>query len=66
MAATNNSYFINGMVDGNLGSRLFLQSMFTTERGGALNYNQWTTTVGMRFDNRAAEKSGGISEPGCS
>ncbi len=56
LAATSNSYFINGMVDTNLGSRLFLQSMFTTERGGALDYNQWTTTIGMRFDNRAAQR----------
>jgi hypothetical protein len=54
VAATDNSYFVNGMFDTNLGSRLFLQSMFTTERGGSLNYNQWTTTLGLRFDNRAA------------
>jgi len=34
---------------------LFLESMFTIQRGGTLNYNQWTTTLGYRFDNRTAQ-----------
>ena len=42
------------MVDTNLGTKFFLQSMFTTQRGGTTNYDQWTTTLGYRFDNRAA------------
>jgi hypothetical protein len=54
LAANSNSYFINFLFDTNLGSRYFLQSGFTTQRGGTINYNQWTSTLGYRFDNRAA------------
>jgi hypothetical protein len=53
LASTSNSYFVNALLDTNLGSRLFLQSAFTTQRGGTLDYNQWTNTLGYRFDNRA-------------
>ncbi len=53
-AATNSgSDFGNLVLDTNLGSRLFVESMFTAQRGGSLNYNQWTNTVGLRFNNRA-------------
>ena len=54
LAATSKSYFVNSMFDVNLGAKLFVQSAFTTQRGGTLNYNQWTTTLGYRFDNRAS------------
>jgi hypothetical protein len=54
--ANSGSYFVNMMFDTNLGSRYFLQSAFTTQRGGAMNYNQWTTTLGYRFDNRASSR----------
>jgi hypothetical protein len=33
-----------------------LESAFTTQRGGNLNYNQWITTLGYRFDNKASHK----------
>jgi len=56
LAANSSSYFVNVLFDTNLGSRYFLQSAFTTQRGGTMNYNQWTTTLGYRFDNRAAVK----------
>jgi hypothetical protein len=55
-AANSNSNFVNLMVDSNLGSKLFVESMFTTQRGGSLNYNQWTTTIGIRFNNRASSR----------
>ena len=55
-AANSGSDFLNTMVDMNLGSRLFVESMFTAQRGGALNYNQWTNTVGFRFNNRTMER----------
>jgi hypothetical protein len=42
------------MFDTNLGAKMFLESAFTTQRGGSLNYNQWITTLGYRFDNRAS------------
>jgi len=57
LAQTSNSYFGNAMLDMDLGARLFFQSMFTAQRGGSLDYNQWTTTVGYRFDNRAAMRA---------
>jgi hypothetical protein len=56
VAANSNSKFANVMFDSNLGSGFFVESMFTVQRGGSLNYNQWTTTVGYRFDNRAATR----------
>jgi hypothetical protein len=56
LASANNSDFVNVNFDTNLGARMFLESAFTTQRGGSLNYNQWITTVGYRFDNRASKK----------
>jgi hypothetical protein len=56
LAANSSSFFINTSFDTNLGSRYFLQSAFTAQRGGTMEYNQWTTTLGLRFDNRAATR----------
>ncbi len=56
LASSNNSDFVNVMFDTNLGSRMFIESAFTTQRGGSLNYNQWINTIGYRFDNRAHKK----------
>ncbi|KAA6456496.1 hypothetical protein DYQ86_25525 [Acidobacteria bacterium AB60] len=56
LASTNNSNFVNVMFDTNLGARMFVESAFTTQRGGSLNYNQWINTLGYRFDNRASHK----------
>jgi hypothetical protein len=56
LAASDNSYFVNAMFDTNLGARLFFQSYFTTQRGGSVDYNQWTNTLGYRFDNRARRR----------
>ena len=56
LAANSSSFFVNTMVDTNLGSRYFLQSAFTAQRGGTMEYNQWTTTLGYRFDNRASTR----------
>jgi len=53
LAANSNSKFINLLCDTNIGAKFFLESAFTGERGGNLNYNQWTTTFGYRFDNRS-------------
>ena len=56
LATNNNSYFVNLLFDTSLGARYFMQSGFTTQRGGAQEYNQWTTTLGYRFDNRASSR----------
>ena len=49
-------YFANLLVETNLGSRYFLESSYTTQRGGLDQYNQFTTTFGIRFDNRSRER----------
>jgi hypothetical protein len=56
LAANSNSYFVNLLFDTNLGARYFMQSGVTTQRGGTQEYNQWTTTIGYRFDNRASTR----------
>ena len=48
--------FANFLVETNLGSRYFLESSYTTQRGGADQYNQFTATFGYRFDNRSRER----------
>ncbi len=53
LAASNNSYFANLLSNVNLGSKFFIEGDFTTQRGGSTNYNQWTTILGYRFDNRS-------------
>ena len=56
-ASNSSSRFANVLVDTNLGSKFFVQSAFTLQRGGSLNYDQWTTTLGLRFNNRSARRS---------
>jgi len=56
LAANSNSFFVNFLVDTNLGARYFMENAFTTQRGGTIGYNQWTTTLGFRFDNRASAR----------
>ncbi len=56
LAKNNNSFFINLMADTSLGARYFMQTAFTTQRGGTTDYNQWTTTLGIRFDNRTSTR----------
>jgi hypothetical protein len=58
LAATSNNIFVNAMFDMDLGAKMFFQSAFTTQRGGGQDYNQWTTVLGYRFDNRAAMRRG--------
>ena len=56
LAATNNSYFVNILCETNLGARFFVEGNFTTQRGGSTNYNQLTTVLGYRFDNRSRSR----------
>jgi hypothetical protein len=56
LAAGSNSFFVNLLMDVNLGPRYFMQNAFTTQRGGTIGYNQWTTTLGFRFDNRSSAR----------
>jgi hypothetical protein len=52
LSTNRGSYFMNLLFDANIGSRYFIQNAFTTQMGGAQDYNQWTSTFGYRFDNR--------------
>jgi hypothetical protein len=56
LSRDNGSYFANALMDTNLGSRFFVESSFTTQRGGTQEYNQVTATFGYRFDNRSHER----------
>ena len=49
------SYFGNLIVDANIGARYFVESSFTTQRGGVDEYNQWTSTFGIRFYHRQSD-----------
>lgn len=46
------SRFITSQVDMDVGARYFLSGGITVQRGGFMNYDQWFTTLGYRFDNR--------------
>ena len=56
LAANSSSFFVNLMSETNLGARYFMENAFTAQRGGTFEYNQWTATIGYRFDNRASSR----------
>jgi hypothetical protein len=56
LSSDRGEYFANLLFDTNLGARYFLEGSFTTQRGGAQEYNQYTATFGYRFDNRSRER----------
>lgn len=53
IANASSPYFANIFLETNLGSHYFMQSAYTTQRGGTQDYDQYTTTIGFRFDNRS-------------
>ena len=59
VASNSDSSFVNFLFESNLGAKLFFESMYTIQRGGTLNYNQWTSTLGYRFDNRTRTRRPG-------
>jgi hypothetical protein len=63
LASNNNSIFVNFLFDTNLGARYFMENAFTTQRGGSQQYNQWTTTVGYRFNNRSTTRRAAYAKP---
>jgi hypothetical protein len=56
LSQDNGDYFVNFLMETNLGSRYFMESSYTTQRGGLDQYNQFTATFGIRFDNRSRER----------
>jgi hypothetical protein len=49
LSTNNNSDFVNGVADWNIGSRYFLEGNFGWYNGTTLKYKQWSTVVGYRF-----------------
>jgi hypothetical protein len=54
--ANNKAFFVDSSFDTNLGRHTFLQSGITFERGARLNYEQWYTSLGYRFDIKGPGK----------
>ena len=53
-ASSSDSIFVNLMFDMNVGAKYFLESAFTTQRGGTQPYDQFTIVFGYRFNNRSS------------
>jgi hypothetical protein len=53
--ADNESKFVASSMDVNLGKHSFLQSGYTFVNGSALNYREWYTSWGYRFDGGQGE-----------
>jgi AMIN domain-containing protein len=51
LAASDRSKFVNANIEAPLGPHYFIQGGWTVNRGGTLNYDQWFTTFGYRFDS---------------
>jgi Flagellar assembly protein T, C-terminal domain len=49
LTANTRSRFINALVDWSFGPRYFVEGFYSWNSGDALNYQQWTTTIGYRF-----------------
>jgi len=50
LAGNQGARFLASTVETSLGSRFFLQGNLTFYRGALQNYDQWSTTLGYRFD----------------
>lgn len=62
LTANNNSWFVNASLETNLGPHYFFETSFNTQRGGSLDYNQWISTFGYRFDNRAKRRINALAQ----
>ncbi len=51
LATSNKSHFVNANLEAPIGPHYFLQGGWTWNRGGTMNYDQWFTTFGYRFDS---------------
>jgi len=57
LTSADQSRFINGMLQKNLGRHYFTQMGGTISRGNQMNYDQWIFIFGYRFDNRQGQKA---------
>jgi hypothetical protein len=51
LATSDRSKFVNANIEAPLGPHYFVQGGWTVNRGGTLDYDQWFTTFGYRFDS---------------
>jgi len=56
LAGNQSAKFVTSNMDTSLGSLFFLQGGVTFYRGQLQNYNQWTVTLGYRFDSKWRRK----------
>lgn len=56
LAGNQSAKFLTTNLDTSLGALFFLQGGFTIYRGQLQNYNQWSLTLGYRFDNKWKRK----------
>jgi hypothetical protein len=56
LTSNSRSKFVMTNVDVNLGRHYFLQGAFTVEQGNFMNYQQWFTTFGYRFDTKGGKQ----------
>jgi len=55
--------FVNSYLDMTLGRHFFIETGVTVQRGTTENYNQVTTTLGYRFNNRSRKRGGANVAP---
>jgi hypothetical protein len=56
LTSNSRSKFVTTNMDVNLGRHYFVQGAFTVEQGEVMNYQQWFTTLGYRFDTREKKR----------
>lgn len=55
LSSNNRSRFLNANIESTFGRNYFLQGGFTFNRG-SLSYDQWSITLGYRFDSKSKSK----------
>jgi hypothetical protein len=55
-SANDNSRFVTGNLEMNMGMHYFIQGGFTANRGATQDYDQWLMTFGYRFDTKQRAK----------
>jgi hypothetical protein len=55
LSSVTGSRFLNATVESTLGAHYFVQGGFTVNRG-SLSYDQWSVTMGYRFDSKEKRK----------
>jgi hypothetical protein len=56
LAGNQTARFLTATADTSIGARFFTQGGFTLYRGQLQNYNQWSFTLGYRFDSKGKQR----------